>query len=155
MLFIDAKIQREILKRYDRGVCCFSATKYNPLLWSHYADHHRGICIGYSLDRVPEPKLHKVVYGGSRSVKTSLIARALLKNDHEAQDLLNRDVLLRKSPSWRYEREWRLLGNRGVHDSPLELADVTFGLRCPEALKHVLIECSGWQGSARGILRDA
>jgi hypothetical protein len=72
-------------------------------------------------------------------VKTSLIARALLENDCEAQNLLDRDVLLRKAPSWRYEREWRLLGNRGVQDSPLELVDVTFGLRCPAVLKYVVV----------------
>jgi hypothetical protein len=68
-----------------------------------------------------------------------LIARAVLENDYEAQNLLDRDVLLRKAPSWRYEREWRLLGDRGVRQSPLELADVTFGLRCPEALKYAVV----------------
>ena len=134
-----SEIEREILKQYNRGVCCFSAVIDNPLLWSHYADEHKGFCIGYGLARVPEPKLHKVVYGGSRSVKTSLIARALLENDYEAQNLLDRDVLLRKAPSWRYEREWRLLGDRGVRDSPLELADVTFGLRCPVALMYAVV----------------
>jgi hypothetical protein len=132
-------IEREILKQYNRGVCCFSAVVNNILLWSHYADEHKGFCIGYSLARIPEPKLHKVVYGGSRSVKTSLIARALLENDDEAQHLLDRDVLLRKAPSWRYECEWRLLSDRGVHDSPLKLKDVTFGLRCPDALKYAVI----------------
>ena len=136
---LTSAIQREILMQYDRGVCCFSASAYNPLLWSHYADQHQGVCIGYDLNRVPKPLLHKVVYGGSRSVKTSLIARALLNNDHEAQNLLDKDVLLRKAPSWNYEHEWRFLGIRGVQDSPLKLADVTFGLRCPIALKHTLV----------------
>ena len=55
------------------------------------------------------------------------------------RNLIHRDVLLRKAPPWRYEREWRLLGNKGVQDSSLELADVTFELRCPEALKHALV----------------
>jgi len=136
---LTSEIQRELLKQYERGVCCFSAAVDNPLLWSHYGDQHRGVCIGYGLARVPKPILHKVVYGGSRTVKTSLVARALLENDPEARNLLDRDVLLRKAPSWRYEREWRLLGNRGAQDSCLELVDVTFGLRCPEALKHTLI----------------
>jgi hypothetical protein len=138
-LLLVSEIQREILMRYNRGVCCFSAVMDNPLLWSHYADEHKGVCIGYGLARVPAPKLHKVVYGGSRCVKTSLIARALLENNCEAQNLLDQDVLLRKAPSWRYEREWRLLGDRGVRASPLELADVTFGLRCPAALRYAVV----------------
>ena len=136
---LTSAIQRELLEQYERGVCCFSTVVDNPILWSHYGDQHRGICIGYGLDRVPKPILHKVVYGGSRTVKTSLVARALLENDPDARNLLGRDVLLRKVPSWRYEREWRLLGNKGAQDSCLQLVDVTFGLRCPEALKHVLI----------------
>lgn len=136
---LTSEIQRELLEQYERGVCCFSAVVDNPLLWSHYGDQHRGVCIGYGLDRVPRPILHKVVYGGSRTVKTSLVARALLENDLDARNLLDRDVLLRKAPSWRYEREWRLLGDRGTQDSCLKLVDVTFGLRCPEALKHTLI----------------
>ena len=136
---LTSEIQREIPKQYDRGVCCFSATFENPLLWSHYANQHRGVCIGYGFSRIPKPKLHKVVYGGGRSVKTSLIAQAVLENDHEAQNLLDQHVLLRKAPSWRYEREWRLIGNRGLQESPLKLADVTFGLRCSEALKHAFV----------------
>ena len=136
---LTSDIQRELLKQYDRGVCCFSSVVDNPLLWSHYSDQHRGLCIGYGLNRTPRPQLRKVVYGGSRTVATSLIAKALLENDPEAQELLDRDVLLRKASPWRYEREWRLLGNRGVQDSDLELKDVTFGLRCPVALQHAVI----------------
>lgn len=133
------EIQHELLKQYDRGVCCFSAAVDHPLLWSHYGDQHHGVCIGYGFDRVPKPKLQKVVYGGSRIVKTSLIARALLAKDSDAQNLLDQNVLLRKAAPWRYEREWRLLGNRGVQKSPLALEDVTFGLRCPDALMHAVI----------------
>ena len=134
-----AKIQNELKKRYDRGVCCFSATFRNPLLWSHYGDQHRGLCIGYSLARKQKPRLRKVVYGGSRKVMTSLIARALLNNDSEAQELLDRDVLLRKATPWRYELEWRLFDNVGVRDSVLALKDVTFGLRCSYSLIYAVV----------------
>lgn len=136
---LTSDIQRELLKQYDRGLCCFSAVVDNPLLWSHYGDQHRGLCIGYGLNRTPKPLLRKVVYGGSRTVATSLIAKALLENEPEAKEVLDRAVLLRKAPAWRYEREWRLLGDRGVQDSTLELKDVTFGLRCPDALMHAII----------------
>jgi Protein of unknown function (DUF2971) len=136
---LTSDIEHELLKRYDRGVCCFSAAVDNRLLWSHYGDQHRGLCIGYGLNRTPRPHLRKVVYGGSRTVATSLIARALLENDPEAQESLDRDVLLRKATPWRYEREWRLLGDRRVQVSTLELKDVTFGLRCPVALMHAVI----------------
>ena len=70
---------------------------------------------------------------------TSLIARALLNNDSEAQELLDRDVLLRKAAPWRYELEWRLFDNVGVRDSVLALKDVTFGLRCSYSLIYAVV----------------
>ena len=133
------EIQRELLRRYDHGVCCFSTIFNNPLLWSHYGDQHRGLCIGYNLDRNPVPILRKVEYGGNRIVKTSLIAKALFNDDQRAQALLDRDVLLRKASMWRYEREWRLFGYKGVQDSVLSLKDITFGLRCQEAIMYSVI----------------
>jgi len=138
-LLLNYKIQRELLRQYDRGVCCFSSAVNNPVLWSHYGDQHRGLCIGYSFNRNPKPKLYKVIYGGDRRVSTSLIAKALLDNDSKSQELLDCNVLLRKAASWRYEREWRLLSKRGVQDSPLSLKDVTFGLRCPISVMHAII----------------
>ena len=138
-LLLTSEIQSELLKRYDRAVCCFSTIFNNPLLWSHYGDQHRGLCIGYNLDRNPMPILRKVEYGGSRKVKTSLIAKALLNDDQSALELLDRDVLQRKASMWRYEREWRLFGNIGVQDSVLALKDITFGLRCPAAIIHSVI----------------
>jgi hypothetical protein len=33
------------------GVLCFSRSWRNPVLWSHYGDKHRGICLGFPLDR--------------------------------------------------------------------------------------------------------
>nr|VFK43359.1 MAG: Protein of unknown function (DUF2971) [Candidatus Kentron sp. SD]VFK48776.1 MAG: Protein of unknown function (DUF2971) [Candidatus Kentron sp. SD] len=136
---LTQEIERELLRQYDRGVCCFSTLVDNPLLWSHYADQHRGFCIGYGFDRVPKPRLERVVYGGDRTVKTSLIAEAIIDNDLEARTLLDRDVLLRKAYPWRYEREWRLLGDRGDQDSPLLMRDVTFGLRCPADIQYAVI----------------
>ena len=136
---LNIKIQDELLRQYDRGVCCFSSVVDNPILWSHYGDHHSGVCIGYGLNRNPKPKLHKVKYGGNRTVLTSLIAKALLNGDPKSKEFLDCNVLLRKASSWRYEREWRLLSHRGIQDSPLALKDVTFGLRCPTSVMHAII----------------
>lgn len=34
----------------NNGVLCFSRSWNNPVLWSHYADKHRGICLGFDVD---------------------------------------------------------------------------------------------------------
>lgn len=132
------EVQRELHRHYERGVCCFSTTYSSPLLWSHYGEQHRGLCIGYGLDRRPKPEIHRVVYGGSRSVRTSVLIAALVHDDSEAKKELDRDVLLRKAHGWNYEKEYRLLGMQGEQDSPLLLKEVTFGLRCPMSVVHTV-----------------
>lgn len=140
LVALTTEIELELLKRYEKGVCCFSSEVCNPVLWSHYGDEHNGFCVGYSLDRRPAPKLHKVTYGGDRIINTSLISQALLDKDPTAINLLDKMVLLRKASSWRYEREWRLIDKVGLQESPLLMTDITFGLRCPIVIKHAVIK---------------
>ena len=33
------------------GALCFSRSWTHPMLWSHYADKHRGICLGFDVPR--------------------------------------------------------------------------------------------------------
>lgn len=34
----------------NMGICCFSKQCDNPLLWSHYGDKHKGVCLGFKMD---------------------------------------------------------------------------------------------------------
>lgn len=133
-------IQAELLKQNNRGVCCLSEEYSNPLLWSHYGDQHKGFCVGYSLDRNPKPKINKVDYGGERTVPTSLIAQAVLQQDENAKELLDRQMFLRKAEPWQYEKEWRVFDRIGLQDSPLKLEEINFGIRCPDAVVHAVVE---------------
>ncbi|MEW8292733.1 MAG: DUF2971 domain-containing protein [Candidatus Thiodiazotropha endolucinida] len=133
-------IQTELLKQNNRGVCCLSEEYNNPLLWSHYGDQHKGFCLGYSLDRNPKPEINKVAYGGERTVQTSLIAGAVLQDDEQAQELLDNQMFLRKAEPWQYEKEWRIFHGVGLQDSPLKLEEINFGIRCPDAVIHAVVE---------------
>jgi len=133
-------IQMELRNRYGKGICCFSEEYDNPLLWSHYGDQHRGICIGYTLDRKPAPELKQVRYGGDRTVATKLLEQALLQKMPGAIAQLDADVLLRKAPEWSYEKEWRLISKAGLQESPLKLTEITFGYRCSPAVQHTLMK---------------
>ncbi|MFH4621768.1 DUF2971 domain-containing protein [Vibrio furnissii] len=142
-------IQSELLKQYDRGICCFSSSDINPLLWSHYGDQHHGICVGYGLDRDPKPNLQKVIYGGNRIIHTSTITKAIVEERADYRTALDQDVLLRKALPWAYEEEWRLLGKRGIQESALALKDITFGLRCSSGVRHAVI--SALEGRVDGV----
>jgi hypothetical protein len=132
-------IEDELLRRYDKGVVSFAGRSECPLMWSHYGDQHRGLCIGYSIPKAAEGDLHKISYGGSRKIEASAV-NAMLEGDADARAQVDKAVLTRKAASWRYEREWRLLGLRGLQRSPLELEEIIFGMRCPDAVRFAVVK---------------
>ena len=44
-LEIDEKLSKYLNKT---GICSFSRTRKNQLMWAHYADEHKGFCIGFN-----------------------------------------------------------------------------------------------------------
>ena len=132
-------IEEELLRQYDRGIVSFAERATCLLMWSHYGDQHHGICIGYSVPDNAAGDIHKVNYGGSRLVEASKVA-AMLRRDDVARSQVDEAVLLRKAKSWSYEREWRLIGIRGLQNSPLELEEIIFGIRCDAAVKYAVMK---------------
>jgi len=46
----QAAIERTELQSLEKyGVLCFSRSWNNVLMWSHYADRHKGICLGFDV----------------------------------------------------------------------------------------------------------
>jgi hypothetical protein len=131
-------VQEELLRRYDRGVFSLAERSNCPLMWSHYGDQHRGICLGYSVPGDTASDVHKMKYGGSRLVQASEVS-AMLSGDNAARRRVDEAVLLKKAKPWSYEREWRLLGQRGEQNSSLELEEVIFGMRCSTAVMFAVI----------------
>lgn len=134
---VRQNIEKELFQQYDRGIVSFGECETCPLMWSHYGDQHNGICVGYSVPPEARSEVHKVSYGGSRKVLASDVAK--MNFDDAARRRVDDAVLLRKAESWHYEREWRLIGERGVRASPLELEEVIFGIRCKDAVRFTIV----------------
>ncbi|WP_131196045.1 DUF2971 domain-containing protein [Lichenihabitans psoromatis] len=134
-LLLAAEVEAELLRRYDKGIVALGERADCPLMWSHYGDQHNGICIGYSIPA--DASLHRVRYDAEPLVKASLV-EAMLDGKAGGQAQVDEAVLLRKAPAWRYENEWRLFGDRGAQDNPLELSEVMFGLRCPTPVQFTV-----------------
>lgn len=132
-------VQEELLRRYDKGVFSLAQRANCPLMWSHYGDQHRGLCLGYSVPQAATGDVQKIRYGGSRLVEASDVA-AMMAGDSAARRRVDEAVLLKKAKPWAYEREWRLIGPRGEQNSPLELEEVIFGMRCPPAVIYAVIQ---------------
>lgn len=90
------------------GIACFSETPTNELMWAHYADEFRGICIAYDFSDLRDSLEETVAF--SRLFYTENPPNL----DLDAHDLEIdvRRVLSSKSQKWGYEREWRMFSQR-------------------------------------------
>jgi len=81
----------------EHGILCFSKSWRNPVLWGHYADRHRGLCLGFE---IPRGVLGKVRYLDSRWPVPDVFDMRFVKR-----------LLYTKFSHWRYEQEYRAFVN--------------------------------------------
>lgn len=84
------------------GVVCFSGTYRNPLLWSHYAQRHAGVCLGFDLD---DRLAMRVEYVAKRAPEILLKASAHPPGTDLSASI--RPLLATKFKDWAYEDEVR------------------------------------------------
>jgi hypothetical protein len=87
-------------------VLCMSARRKHSLMWSHYADGHKGLCIHFSTRVIPIAGACAVEYQRKYPV-----AMFPAEEQSSAEDLFFKSVLT-KSWQWSYEREFRLFSVR-------------------------------------------
>lgn len=119
----------------QHGVLSLSATWSSALMWSHYADEHRGICVEYDTTDQEHPNLGPVSYRAPRAVKASDLARWKGSDDAAAKDRVLQTYFYAKSSEWKYEKEWRdVRDGNGVKELPFRITAIHFGLRCDHAV---------------------
>jgi hypothetical protein len=124
-----------------RGVFSLAARWDNPLMWSHYADEHRGLCIEYNLVDTAFENLRAVDYRRPRSIKVSDILDWKVRRSKAAHYLIEETFFLAKAPQWRYEREWRdVASETGPRSAPARVSAVHFGLRCDTSVITTLVK---------------
>jgi hypothetical protein len=128
------------------GLLSFSSTPREPTLWSHYAESHRGIALGFQLspdslvlDQVvyPDPPQRPTIHPGDPNLSVWL-------------DCV-RKTLTTKALGWKIESEFRITvhfatsccrcdgGNYFVPIAPAtyNLVEVILGCRCPVEENYV------------------
>jgi DUF2971 family protein len=127
-------------------VCSFSQTHRSVLMWSHYAQHHTGFCVGYpakTLLQIPRFQLFPVVYSPQLYDVTGLaqdFATSAVDQFRMGRIIL---PLLQKWEVWRYEEEWRAITLQGSADPGLSCevgkpSCIYLGSRMPEASQDEL-----------------
>ena len=140
---VDGMQTQEFFRwRTDCRVLCLSKTYKNPLLWGHYADKGKGVCLGFNVI-VDEVDCFPVDYQPAR-----------VESGYEPSGigfiapLLNPEVKsgLIKYRDWKYEEEWRMWGNIDDNltfdpindryffpfENRLTLREILIGPRCEE-----------------------
>jgi hypothetical protein len=122
----------------DRGMLCFSSAWCDPVIWAHYSDKHRGLCLGFEIPQMQgnseSDESHHVAY-----VSQPLPFPSDFENlpDHERFAIVQR-ILFTKYQHWAYEQEirvWAPLQNEenGLHylefDDKLKLVEVIIGAK--------------------------
>lgn len=105
------------------GVLCLSEIHDDILMWSHYADCHKGICLIYETGYEFFAHAQPVRYQRERP-SVNPVAQS-------TEEMLD-NAIFTKSSAWAYEKEWRILDYRqGVGERlspPTSLKTVILGV---------------------------
>jgi hypothetical protein len=143
----------------DVGVCSFSLVLEHPLLWSHYADGHKGLCLAYEIP-------FSAFFGPERTIDGAILPvhydenpltewfmnntpeKAKIDTKEFSNALVER-VLSIKAKEWEYEKEARIIcRNEGA--VPIQhhhLKQVCFGMNTAKAdlsLVKQLVDNTGY-----------
>jgi hypothetical protein len=123
------------------GVCCFAGNESNLLMWSHYSNSHKGVCLKF--DALKDPAFFTFLF--PVNYQSEYPNYNHLGDGH---DIL-RSLILTKSDHWQYEQEQRILkpNEVGLHQfKKPALVEIIFGCRCSEEDIKKYIELAKSQG---------
>ena len=118
------------------GLLCFSNNWHNPLLWSHYADKHRGICIGFEV--------------GSKFLAPVTYVSKRMPLQMPPTEESSKQLLFTKYRDWSYEGESRVWVRLDKFDTAtghyfydfdhqLKLREVVAGPLCDRVRRRSLV----------------
>lgn len=130
------QLTREVISSV--GYYCMTTKPDNLLMWAHYADSHKGVCLKFDI---------------LKDLDTFLVPVPVDYNEHYIEfNMLNSDllsVLRRKSPDWKYEDEYRIIktDHQGLWKiKPECLVEIIFGCRTSEEDKKEIKKLAASSG---------
>lgn len=116
----------------NTGICCFAGSDDNILMWSHYGDSHKGICIKFDL--LADPDFFAIPLKVKYNTEYP-------KYDHiKDNSNLVKHLIMTKSECWKYEEELRVLKQKfgSVNFKKEVIVEVVFGCGCkPDAITKI------------------
>ena len=118
----ESKLRFSLLDYLGTYIKCFSTLNDSTLMWAHYADANKGICIEYDFNtlknNIQKSMLFPVLY-----TEDPLSLQDLFEDNKReiAEYPVDTAVLcsaLNKNKVWKYEQEWRIVFSPGLSDNP-------------------------------------
>ncbi|NWK73147.1 DUF2971 domain-containing protein [Acinetobacter sp. SwsAc6] len=132
-------------------ITCFNSNPLNILMWSHYADHHKGLMLEFKISKDFSEKLCPIPVSYNNTFPIIQMSLTQLKNFSESnKSNINYDIiekaLLRKSDCWFYENEYRAFGDENdsllIKYNPSILSSVITGTKFRSTNKYKLLKDS-------------
>ncbi len=142
----DPELRKDVIASRNeigrgRGLLCFSRYWHNPVLWAHYADSHKGLCLGFELPN-----------NGEAGQRVEYVENPIKLNYLDMRTA-NR-ILFTKYAHWQYEDEirvWASLDEKSddhyfkEFDDDLRLQKVIVGAGSPVSKRRILQALGGRQ----------
>lgn len=105
------------------GVCCFSTVNDNILMWSHYSESHKGVCLKFDVLEDPDFFMIPLHMDYQNDYSTFNYIR-------EEREIVSK-ILKLKSTEWSYEKEIRVI-------KPSQIGLIEFN---KNALSEIIFGC--------------
>ncbi len=140
---IDPSLKQSIQRQVkELGVICLTEVNNDVLMWSHYAQSHKGFCIEFN--RTDDNDL------GNREICLPIIYTiGPKKPSFTVKELAKDDAIIRiataKTEEWKYEKEWRSIVKTAGRLVPLptDINGVIFGCEMDSAKRQTIANILG------------
>ncbi|EPZ5424657.1 DUF2971 domain-containing protein [Vibrio parahaemolyticus] len=118
----------------ELGILSLASSNKNLLMWSHYAEDHKGMCLEFERKDgellADFDSTQPIFYTDNHP---TLSPKSLLDNSSTLSN--KKRILYSKSKHWEYEQEWRHIVENGnkLHPWPAPLKAVYFGCKVDES----------------------
>jgi hypothetical protein len=119
-------------------VTCFSYSATNNLMWSHYSDHHKGVCYCFDFSNTTKTPFSPKNVGWGNVIYSSLIPEIQVFQNSTTEGILEMllsNVALTKASEWAYEQEVRFFlrqDEKKLNYRPESLKAIIIGRRMSE-----------------------
>lgn len=133
-------------------VGCLATDYKNRLMWSHYANGHKGFCIEFDFSRKDEKTMACLPFPIIYSSERPLVPwKAAIDNMTDTIAEASSELMLgmlTKDSAWSYENEWRILVPAGL-DANIEMPSISaiyLGADMPNDHKSMMIKIAKRKG---------